>query len=129
MLTSHGYAKVMDFGIARRVKDSASRLSANSIDTSGTVPYMAPEQELGRSDVRSDVFALGVTIYEVLTGALPFGGPNFYLQKERGAFTPLREIAPGTPAPLASAVEQCLRFDAGARFQSVAAFAQAMRAD
>ena len=124
MLTSHGYAKVMDFGIARQVKDTASRLSAGSVDTSGTVPYMAPEQELGRFDIRSDIFSLGVTLYELLTGDLPFSGPNFYLQKEHGAVRPLADAAPETPGPLASGVERCLRFDANERFQSIDEFAR-----
>ena len=123
MMTKQGYAKVMDFGISRMMKDTASKLA--TIDTSGTLPYMAPEQELGRSDVRSDVFALGVTVYELLSGDLPFQGPNFYLQKEKRLFRPLLEIAPRTPDNLAAAVEKCLQFDAAHRFQSVADFAAA----
>lgn len=126
MLTSHGFAKVMDFGIARQMKDSASRVSATSVDSSGTVPYMAPEQELGRSDVRSDIFSLGATIYELLTASLPFAGPNFYLQKEKGALTPLLERAPGTPRNLAAAVEKSMRFDPRDRFQTIAEFVEAI---
>jgi serine/threonine protein kinase len=116
----------MDFGIARHIKDTVSRLSTANMDTSGTVPYMAPEQELGTSDVRSDVFSLGVTVYEVLSGNLPFPGPNFYLQKEKGEFTPLQQAVPETPPDLAEAVDRCLRFDANDRFQTVQEFARAI---
>jgi serine/threonine-protein kinase len=129
MTTTHGFAKIMDFGIARQIKDTAARRSVSQVDTSGTAPYMAPEQELGRSDVRSDVFALGATLYELLSGRLPFQGPNFYLQKEREMLTPLRDESPQTPACLAAAIEKCLRFDPDQRFQTIDEFAQAAGVD
>ncbi|MBI5244237.1 MAG: protein kinase [Elusimicrobia bacterium] len=66
IVSRQGYAKVMDFGIARVVKDTTSRLTR--ADTSGTLAYMAPEQELGKSTLRSDIFSLGVTAYEMLSG-------------------------------------------------------------
>jgi serine/threonine-protein kinase len=117
MLTRQGAAKVMDFGIAREIKDSASRLTR--MDTSGTLAYMAPEQELGRFDNRSDIFSLGVTLYEALTGQLPFLGPNFLLQKERMFFRPLAEAAPQAPQEFRDAIERCMRYDPEKRFQSV----------
>jgi len=117
MLTRLGTAKVMDFGIAREIKDSASRLTR--MDTSGTLAYMAPEQELGRFDNRSDIFSLGVTLYEALTGQLPFVGPNFLLQKERLFFKPLAEAAPQAPQQLRDAIERCIRYEPKERFQSV----------
>ena len=124
MLTKQGYAKVMDFGIARQIKDTVSRLTHQEV--SGTLPYMAPEQERGKSDARSDIFSLGVTIYELLAGELPFTGPNFYLQKEREDFPRLVVAAPEAPPELAAAVERSLRFDPKARFQTVAEFAAAL---
>lgn len=124
MLTRQGYAKVMDFGIASSFRDSVTR--ATKKEVGGTMPYMAPEQELGQCDARSDVFALGATVYELLSGKLAFTGPNFYLQKEKGVFQALAEAAPGTPPELAAAVERCLRFEPAARFQSVLEFARAI---
>ena len=124
MATSQGHAKVMDFGIARQMKDTVSRVTR--ADSSGTMAYMAPEQELGRYDARSDVFALGATAYELLTGELPFPGPNFLVQKRESAFRPLKEAAPGTPREMAEAVERCIQADPGARFQTAEEFARAI---
>lgn len=126
MLTKQGYAKVMDFGVARQIKDTAERLSKTKLDTSGTLAYMAPEQELGRSDLRSDIFALGATVYELLGGEQPFTGPNFYIQKEKMNFTPLVELEPSVPPELARAVDRCLSFKPEDRFQSVEEFARAI---
>jgi hypothetical protein len=122
MLTRQGAAKVMDFGIAREIKDTASKLT--NMDTSGTLAYMAPEQELGKYDGRSDLFSLAVTLYEALTGALPFPGPNFLLQKERMVFKPLSEAAPQSPRQLSDAIERCLRYKPVERFQTAAEFAE-----
>ncbi|MEK7858482.1 MAG: serine/threonine-protein kinase [Elusimicrobiota bacterium] len=128
MLTKHGYAKVMDFGVARQIKDTAERLSKTKLDTSGTLAYMAPEQERGRSDLRADIFALGATVYELLGGEQPFTGPNFYIQKEKQDFKPLADLEPSVPPELSRAVERCMSFKAEDRFQSVAEFAKAIGA-
>lgn len=130
MLSKQGYAKVMDFGIARQIKDTASRLSTTKTgpDTSGTMPYMAPEQELGKSNACSDIFSLGATVYEALTGELPYGGPNFYQQKKELAFAPILTFAPDVPPEFARAVERALSFEAKDRFQSIEEFAKAMGA-
>ncbi len=123
MLTRSGGAKVMDFGIAREIQDTISRMT--NMDTSGTLAYMAPEQELGRSDARSDLYSLGITLYQALTGNLPFPGPNFMLQKERMIFEPLANAAPEAPEPLREAIERCLRYDPKERFQTIDDFAVA----
>lgn len=123
ILTSQGFAKVTDFGVARHMKDVTSRASHS--DNAGTLAYMAPEQELGKFGPRSDVFSLGATAYEMLSGEMPFTGPNFYLQKERGSFPPLCESAPDAPAELRAAVERCLCFDPEKRFAGVEDFARA----
>jgi serine/threonine-protein kinase len=121
MITRQGFAKVMDFGIAREIKDTMSRLTR--LDTSGTAAYMAPEQELGKFDGRADIYALGVTLYEALSGTPPFPGPNFLRQKELMEFKPLAEAAPTAPKEFRDAIERCLRFDANERFQTIAEFA------
>jgi len=78
LVTAEGKTKIMDFGIALDL--SARRLTWSGLSsTIGTPDYMAPEQVSGRrGDVRTDVYSLGVILYEMLTGHLPYSGPNVY---------------------------------------------------
>jgi serine/threonine protein kinase len=78
MVTADGKIKIMDFGIA--LDESARRLTWSGLSsTIGTPDYMAPEQVAGRrGDNRTDIYALGVILYEMLTGNLPYSGPNVY---------------------------------------------------
>jgi eukaryotic-like serine/threonine-protein kinase len=78
LMTESGQVKIMDFGIA--LDESARRLTWSGLSsTIGTPDYMAPEQVSGRrGDVRTDIYALGTMLYEMLTGNLPFEGENVY---------------------------------------------------
>jgi hypothetical protein len=77
LVSQDGYVKLADFGLARPLNhDAASVLTGTNV-VMGTVDYMAPEQRQGQSDERADIFALGVMLYEMLTGQTP-----------RGAFEP-----------------------------------------
>ena len=78
LITDSGQVKIMDFGIA--LDESARRLTWSGLSsTIGTPDYMAPEQISGRrGDVRTDIYALGTMLYEMLTGSLPFEGENVY---------------------------------------------------
>ena len=87
---------------------------------------MAPEQELGKFGPRSDLFSLGAMAYDMLSGEMPFVGPNFYLQKEKMSFLPLSETAPATPDDIVKAVDRCLQFDPQNRFAGIEEFAQAV---
>ena len=78
LVTADGQVKLMDFGIA--LDESARRLTWTGLSTTiGTPDYMSPEQVSGRhGDARTDIYALGTTLYEMLTGNLPFQAPNVY---------------------------------------------------
>ena len=78
LVTAEGQTKIMDFGIA--LDESARRLTWSGLSsTIGTPDYMAPEQVSGRrGDVRTDIYSLGTILYEMLTGHLPYTGPNVY---------------------------------------------------
>lgn len=71
LITHDGYVKLADFGLARRDSDGAGLSSTNVV--MGTYAYMSPEQRAGHTDARSDIFALGVMLYEMLTGTRPEG--------------------------------------------------------
>jgi len=95
MLASEGLVKIMDFGIAHQASLTVARSASSA--RAGTPPYMAPEQELGSVSRESDLFSLGVVLYEMLTGRLPFTGPNFLAQKQRRLAVPPSRLAPGLP--------------------------------
>src|SRR5439155_957319 len=101
MITPSGEVKLMDFGIARPVSQGQLTMPGMAIGSAG---YMAPEQVKGAApDTRSDLYSLGVTLYEVVTGQRPFQGENDYAtmtaQLQR-APRPPREINPNLPAGL-----------------------------
>jgi len=101
-----GLAKVMDFGIARRVKESLSTMS--KIEISGTPAYMSPEQEQGVVTPSADVFALGVCAYESLTGVLPYPTGGLMLKAQKMYRKPSETTAslkPGVDAAIARALE------------------------
>lgn len=82
MVTSGGNLKITDFGIARSLSDSVSRVSVRQPGaTSGSPPYMSPQQIAGEmSLVRDDIYSLGATLYELLTGKPPFFSGDIYRQ-------------------------------------------------
>ncbi|NLO90805.1 MAG: protein kinase [Elusimicrobia bacterium] len=116
MLANDGLVKITDFGIARVAKDTILRLTGAS---TGTLAYMSPEQELGQCDPAADIYSLGVMIYELLTGELPFKGPNFYLQKEKMVYRPILDLSPELPKKVDSVISKCLQADKSARYGSV----------
>src|SRR4051812_15936908 len=116
LLDANGNATVTDFGIALVTSRGARELVGS---TSGTPHYMSPEQSLGEQvDGRSDVYALGVVLYEMLTGTLPFSGRNAteVIAKHISAPAPkVSEREPETPVALVRLVDRMLAKDPATR--------------
>ena len=91
MVTAEGMVKVTDFGIARSLSETSTRLTGKGGASSGTLPYMSPQQVLGRKPAASDdIYALGATLYELLTGKPPFfRGEAYSLMKQIADVAPL----------------------------------------
>jgi serine/threonine-protein kinase len=126
ILLHDGSALVADFGIALAAGSAENRITATGISL-GTPYYMSPEQALGQSDVdlRCDIYALGATLYEMLTGGPPFtGGTAQAIVARVITETPLPpdRVRPEVPAALSQAVLTALRKDPATRFPSAAAF-------
>lgn len=103
MITSDGTAKLADFGIAKAVSDSTIMASETS-RVIGSVHYFSPEQARGAYvDERSDIYSLGIVLYEMLTGQVPFDGDNpvqIALMHINDEITPPSRLVPGIPPAL-----------------------------
>ena len=111
--------RIVDFGLARSFQQTGITRTGVVL---GTPHYMAPEQALGgQSDARSDIFALGVVFYELLTGELPFPTENMvesFLARTRDRARPVDSVDPNIPPWLARVVMRCLERDPGRRYQN-----------
>jgi Tol biopolymer transport system component len=145
-VTDTGQAKILDFGLAKLVAGDGQHAAERTVtsaplggapqalrtspgQTMGTVAYMSPEQVRGLElDARTDIFSLGVVIYEMLTGTLPFQGATdgviFDAILNRPP-APLAAVAPAVPAELLHILDKALEKDRELRYQS----ARELRAD
>ena len=126
MITPEGRVKVLDFGLAKRVRgdevaDVSTRATAphtGAHTVLGTLPYMSPEQLRGQPvDARSDIWALGVILYEMASGTRPFGGTTSF---ETGSAILHQEPPPlpgRVPPPLNAVVDRCLQKEPARRYQ------------
>ncbi|MGW0807096.1 Stk1 family PASTA domain-containing Ser/Thr kinase [Nonomuraea sp. NPDC002799] len=128
MITRAGDVKVMDFGIARAMADSAATMTQTA-QVIGTAQYLSPEQARGeRVDARSDVYSTGCVLYELLTGQPPFTGDSpvaIAYQHVREEPIPPSQIDPEIPAWADAIVLKAMAKDPAHRYQS----ATEMRAD
>lgn len=129
MLTPEGRVKVMDFGVARQAKDAMTRHSMTNTVV-GTPPYMAPEQEQGTVRKESDVYALGVCLYEMTTGALPFNGvgAGMLLNKLNGKWVAPSQRAADLPPAFDALIARALSPDPDKRFHTPAELVAALDA-
>ncbi|HYX65295.1 MAG TPA: bifunctional serine/threonine-protein kinase/universal stress protein [Burkholderiales bacterium] len=123
ILRASGEAALIDFGMAHHVR-VPDLLAEEKRFASGSAPYVSPEQVQGlRSDSRSDLFALGVMLYEMATGELPFGSPQTLAGlRDRLWLDPLppRARTPAIPGWYQEIVLRCLEPSAESRYQSAA---------
>jgi tetratricopeptide (TPR) repeat protein len=131
LLDARGVPKLSDFGLARRTDLGASKLTATGMIV-GTPMFMAPEQaSTGRADRRSDIYGLGATLYQAVTGQAPFRGADVVsllravLEDE---LVPPSRLRPGLPEPLDRICLRCLARDPADRFASATELADALAA-
>jgi serine/threonine protein kinase len=127
MLPVNGEAKVLDFGIATVAADRKLTKTGAVV---GSLHYMSPEQIEGKPlDSRSDLYSLGVTLYEVVTGKRPFDGPSEFSVMNGHLRTPPQppaEIEPSIPSQLSEIILMALCKDPDGRFQTADAFGRAL---
>jgi eukaryotic-like serine/threonine-protein kinase len=128
MVTEGGVVKLMDFGIAKAAGDRKLTMTGT---TMGSLYYMSPEQiKGGELDARSDLYSLGVSMYELVTGARPFRGDSDFsimsAHLEQQPVPPI-EVDPKMPAELNEIILMSIAKDPAKRFQSADAFGAAVR--
>jgi len=123
-----GMARLMDFGVAKRVGEGAATVTGQII---GTPEYMSPEQAQGHKvDTRSDIYALGIVLYEIFTGQVPFRGetPISTILKHLNDPPPLQgPQASGIPGSLKPVLRRCLAKDPADRYATAREVGDALR--
>lgn len=119
MLLADGSIKMMDFGIARFSRAQSQTVSDKAI---GSVHYISPEQAKGdKTDARTDIYSVGVMLYEMLSGRLPFDGDgavSIAIMQISDKAKPLAQVAPNVPEGLRQITEKAMEKDPAKRYQS-----------
>ncbi len=115
MWTREKKVKLMDFGLAKVIEEARNHTTV----VAGTPYYMSPEQTLGKNvDHRTDIYSLGVAVFEMATGTVPFKEGNIPYHHVHTAPPKIRELRPDLPSTLSLIVERCLEKDPANRYQS-----------
>ena len=122
LLCEDGTVKVMDFGLAKLIQEHGEQSTVTQ--TAGTLFYMSPEQIKGsKIDNRSDIYSIGMTIYEMLTGRIPFerGSGDFNIQKQiiEGKIVPPDNYNSGLPKPLVKFIMKAIDKNPEKRFRNI----------
>jgi serine/threonine-protein kinase len=131
LMPSPTWPMLADFGIAKLMNDNQQRLTVPGLIV-GTAAYMAPEQATGQAiDARTDIYASGVMLYEMLTGHVPFDAETPMAVLTKHVYEPPpppRSLAPDLPVAVEAVVLRAVAKDPAARFQSAAEIATGVRA-
>ncbi len=130
LLDQTGHVLVTDFGIAKAAQEaSASQLTTEGMVV-GTPHYMSPEQATGEQvDARSDIYSLGVVLYQMLAGVPPFDGESaqsVLMKQATATAEPIRHLRSEIPATLAAVVDRALAKDPAERFQTAEELSRAL---
>lgn len=129
MLLADGSIKMMDFGIARFSRAQSQTVSDKAI---GSVHYISPEQAKGdKTDARTDIYSVGVMLYEMLSGRLPFDGDgavSIAIMQISDKAKPLAQVAPNVPEGLRQITEKAMEKDPAKRYQSAQEMLDAIEA-
>lgn len=121
LIDSANNAKIMDFGVAKIIGDRSMTKTGTKM---GTIYYMSPEQVLGQKDIdgRADIYSLGITLFEMLTGRLPFKteGSDFVIMQQivQNEMPSVKEYYPYVPEKIDAAIFKATRGDRNIRFQT-----------
>ncbi len=127
MLNLLGEPILMDFGLAKII---GGNIHTNTGAMIGTAAYMSPEQVHGNADLRSDIYALGIILYEMLSGAPPFRSDSTHKVMQKHVSEPvpdIRQVNANTPHSLVAIIEKALAKEPANRFQTAAEMANALR--
>jgi len=135
VVTPNGTAKILDFGLAKRAdpdqlhKTTQGVATETSVGLTGTLPYMSPEQlQGGETGPQSDIWSLGVMLYEMASGVRPFRGENLYKLCTAIIQQPMPALPANVPAGLAAVIKRCLEKEPARRYQRASELRAALEA-